>query len=86
MKLADTNTPACAAYGFIMVLISHSHEDENTDLMLSLSVRVNSVFGRYYKVFRVGSDSSFCGISSSSNTVQGSVLLPHYRTLEVRPG
>ena len=24
--------------------------------------------------------------SSSSNTVQGSVLLPHYRTLEVRPG
>ena len=29
-----------------------------------------------------------CGSSSSSssNTVQGSVLLPHYRTLEVRPG
>ena len=24
--------------------------------------------------------------SSSSDTVQGSVLLPHYRTLEVRPG
>ena len=24
--------------------------------------------------------------SSSSNTVQGSVSLPHYRTLEVRPG
>ena len=24
--------------------------------------------------------------SSSSNAVQGSVLLPHYRTLEVRPG
>ena len=23
---------------------------------------------------------------SSSNTVQGSVSLPHYRTLEVRPG
>ena len=29
----------------------------------------------------------FCKTSSSSsNTVQGSVLLPHYRTLEVRPG
>ena len=30
----------------------------------------------------------FCGqqSSSSSDTVQGSVLLPHYRTLEVRPG
>ena len=28
-----------------------------------------------------------CGSSSSSSdTVQGSVLLPHYRTLEVRPG
>ena len=25
-------------------------------------------------------------MSSSSDTVQGSVLLPHYRTLEVRPG
>ena len=25
-------------------------------------------------------------LASSSNTVQGSVLLPHYRTLEVRPG
>ena len=25
-------------------------------------------------------------MSSSSNTVQGSVSLPHYRTLEVRPG
>ena len=24
--------------------------------------------------------------SSSSDTVQGSFLLPHYRTLEVRPG
>ena len=24
--------------------------------------------------------------SSSSDTVQGSVILPHYRTLEVRPG
>ena len=24
--------------------------------------------------------------SSSSDTVKGSVLLPHYRTLEVRPG
>ena len=27
------------------------------DFMLSLSVRVKSVSGRYYKVFRVGSDS-----------------------------
>ena len=43
MKLADSNYPACAAYGFIMVLISQSHEDENTDLMLS-SVLVLSPF------------------------------------------
>ena len=68
-----------------MVLISHSHEDENTDLMLSLSVRVKSVFGRYYKVFRVGTPflkrnqtatrgggRSFCGIS---NRVLGSMLV-----------
>ena len=29
---------------------------------------------------------TFTTSSSSSDTVQGSVLLPHYRTLEVRPG
>ena len=29
---------------------------------------------------------SIASRTSSSDTVQGSVLLPHYRTLEVRPG
>ena len=38
--------------------------------------RVDTTTGRYLML----------SSSSSSNTVQGSVLLPHYRTLEVRPG
>ena len=34
-EIGRQQLPQCAAYGFIMILISQSHEDENTDLMLS---------------------------------------------------
>ena len=43
---------------------------------------ISLLVSAYFAGFTMNSSSS----SSSSNTVQGSVLLPHYRTLEVRPG
>ena len=56
-----------------MVLISQNHEDENTDLMLSLSVRVKSVFTRFFESDETATwGRSFCGIS---NRVLGSMLV-----------
>ena len=54
MKLADSNYPACAAYGFIMVLISQSHEDENTDLMLSSVFVLNPFLSDITRFFESG--------------------------------
>ena len=54
MKLADSNYPACAAYGFIMVLISQSHEDENTDLMLTSVFVINPFLSDITRFFESG--------------------------------
>ena len=64
-----------------MVLISHSHEDENTDLMLSSVFVLNPFwailqgFSSRDAVFKIGQrpgDAVFCGIS---NRVLGSILV-----------
>ena len=72
MKLAGSNYPACAAYGFIMVLISQSHEDENTDLMLSSVFVLNPFLDDITRFFESGR--SFCGISNTGR-VLGSILV-----------
>ena len=72
MKLADSNYP---------LLISHSHEDENTDLMLSSVFVLNPFLGDITRFFESGRrfynqtatrGRSFCGIS---NRVLGSMLV-----------
>ena len=71
----------CAAYGFIVILISQSHEDENTDLMLSSVFVINPFLGDITRFFESGRlfknqtatrGRSFCGIS---NRVLGSMLV-----------
>ena len=80
MKLTDSNYPMCAAYGFI-ILISQSHEDENTDLMLSSVFVLNPFLGDITRFFESGRlfknqtatrGRNFCGIS---NRVLGSMLV-----------
>ena len=45
---------ACAAYGFIRILISQSHEDENTDLMLSSVFVLTPFLGDITRFFESG--------------------------------
>ena len=63
--------PVCPAYGFIMLLISQSHEDENTDLMLSSVFVLNPFLGDIARFFESGR--SFCGISNTGRL--GSILV-----------